>query len=185
MATPFRAAFAALAFIVAFAAGGARAMTAYDFEFVSIEGEPMPLQAWRGKALLVVNTASFCGYTPQYTGLEALWKAYRDKGLVLVGVPSDSFNQEYADNAKIKKFCDANYSLTFPMTESNEVKGKQAHPFYQWVRREGGREAVPSWNFNKVLIDGEGRFVRTFRSDVGPDSAELREALGKALPPTP
>ncbi|MGE0668169.1 MAG: glutathione peroxidase [Sphingomonadales bacterium] len=156
--------------------------TAYDFEFTSIEGEPMPLKTYQGKALLVVNTASFCGYTPQYQGLEALWKTYRDKGLVLIGVPSDSFAQEYDDNTKIKKFCDANYSITFPLTESNAVKGNDAHPFYKWVREAGGRTAVPSWNFNKVLIDYEGNFVQTFKSDVTPDSSELKAALAKALP---
>ena len=156
--------------------------TAYDFEFISIEGEPMPLKTYQGKALLVVNTASFCGYTPQYKGLEALWNAYKDKGLVLVGVPSDSFAQEYKENTKIKKFCDANYSITFPLTESNPVTGKEAHPFYKWVREAGGRMAVPSWNFNKVLIDSEGRFVQTFKSDVTPDSPELKAALDKALP---
>jgi glutathione peroxidase len=156
--------------------------TAYDFEFISIEGQPMPLKTYQGKALLVVNTASFCGYTPQYKGLEALWNAYKDKGLVLVGVPSDSFAQEYKDNGKIKKFCDANYSITFPLTESNPVTGKEAHPFYKWVREAGGRMAVPSWNFNKVLIDSEGKFVQTFKSDVTPDSPELKAALDKALP---
>jgi glutathione peroxidase len=163
-------------------ANAATQHSAYDFEFVSIEGEPMPLKTYQGKALLVVNTASFCGYTPQYKGLEAIWKTYKDKGLVLVGVPSDSFAQEYNDNAKIKKFCDANYSITFPLTESNPVTGKDAHPFYKWVREAGGRTAVPSWNFNKVLIDAEGNFVQTFKSDVTPDSPELQAALAKALP---
>ncbi len=158
------------------------ARRAHDFSFVSIEGEPMPLAAWKGKALLVVNTASFCGYTPQYRALEALWKGYEDKGLVLIGVPSDSFAQEYDDNADIKKFCDTNYAITFPLTESVAVKGKDAHPFYKWVREAGGRVAVPSWNFNKVLIDADGRFVRTFKSNVTPDSAELRDALAKVLP---
>lgn len=158
---------------------------AYDFSFVSIEGNPMPLETYRGKPMLVVNTASFCGYTPQYKALEALWLGYKDKGLMVVGVPSDSFAQEYSDNSKIKKFCDTNYSITFPLTESNEVKGKKAHPFYQWVRETGGRMAVPSWNFNKVLIDAEGNFVQTFRSDVKPDSPELQAALAKVLPKSP
>ncbi len=156
--------------------------TAYDFSFTSIEGTPMPLDAYRGKAMLVVNTASFCGYTPQYKGLEALWQNYKNKGLVLIGVPSDSFAQEYNDNAKIKKFCETNYSITFPLTESNDVTGKNAHPFYQWVREVGGRVAVPSWNFNKVLISADGKFVRTFKSDVKPDSPELQAALDEALP---
>jgi glutathione peroxidase len=155
---------------------------AYDFSFVSIEGNPMPLETYRGKPMLVVNTASFCGYTPQYKALEALWLGYKDKGLMVVGVPSDSFAQEYSDNSKIKKFCDTNYSITFPLTESNEVKGKKAHPFYQWVREAGGRTAVPSWNFNKVLIDDEGNFVQTFRSDVKPDAPELQAAIAKVLP---
>ena len=162
-------------------AKAAGAHTAYDFSFVSIEGKPMPLAAYRGKALLVVNTASFCGYTPQYRALETLWETYKDKGLVLIGVPSDSFAQEYEDNRKIKSFCDTNYRITFPLAESNEVKGRKAHPFYQWVRDAGGRLAVPSWNFNKVLIDSSGNFVQTFRSNVTPDSAELRAALDKVL----
>jgi glutathione peroxidase len=187
MGNPLRAVLAIMTVaIVAIAvSSGARAMTAYDFNFVSIEGDPMPLKAYEGKALLVVNTASFCGYTPQYKSLEATWLAYKDKGLVVVGVPSDSFNQEYSDNAEIKKFCDTKYSITFPLTESNNVKGGKAHPFYQWVKERGGRDAVPSWNFNKVLIDAKGNFVQTFRSDVTPESPDLREALAKALPKSP
>jgi glutathione peroxidase len=165
------------------AIGPASAETAYDFTFEAIEGGPLPLDQFRGKALLVVNTASFCGYTPQYKGLEALWKSYKDRGLVVIGVPSDSFNQEYGKNAEIKDFCETNYSITFPLTGSNEVKGRDAHPFYRWVREAGGRTAVPSWNFNKVLIDADGQFVELFRSNVKPDSKELSEALEGALPP--
>lgn len=163
-------------------AKGALAMTAYDFEFTSIEGEPMPLNDLKGKPLLVVNTASFCGFTPQYRGLEALWQDYKDKGLVLIGVPSDSFNQEHDDNAKIKEFCDTNYSITFPLTESNPVKGADAHPFYKWVREAGGITAEPSWNFNKVLIGTDGAFKQTFGSSVTPDSPALRNAIDAALP---
>ncbi|MBI1180536.1 MAG: redoxin domain-containing protein [Alphaproteobacteria bacterium] len=185
MQTVFRLAAASLLLAAVTMSSSASAATAYDFDFVSIEGAPMPLKAYQGKALLVVNTASFCGYTPQYKGLEALWRRYQDKGLVVVGVPSDSFNQEYDDNAKIKKFCDTSYSITFPLTESGPVKGNHAFPFYQWVKQQGGREAVPSWNFNKVLIDSQGRFVRLFRSDVTPDSPELNDAIQQALPAKP
>lgn len=157
-------------------------MTAYDFDFTAINGDPMPLSDLDGKALLVVNTASFCGYTPQYQALEELWQEYKDKGLVLVGVPSDSFNQEYDDNAKIKEFCDTQYSITFPLTESTSVKGTDAHPFYAWVKDQGGRSAEPSWNFNKVLVNADGKFVKTFGSGVAPDAGMLRRAIDEALP---
>ncbi|MDA0339922.1 MAG: glutathione peroxidase [Proteobacteria bacterium] len=161
---------------------GAVTMTAYDFEFTAIEGGPMPLKDLEGKALLVVNTASFCGYTPQYRGLEELWQAYKDKGLVVVGVPSDSFNQEQDDNGKIKDFCDTNYSITFPLTERSPVKGADAHAFYKWVREMGGITAEPTWNFNKVLIGSDGAFKQTFGSNVKPDSGVLRKAIDKNLP---
>ena len=179
ISTLFAAAVAAEVFL---SAKGAMAMTAHDFEFTSIEGEPMPLSDLKGQPLLVVNTASFCGFTPQYRGLEALWQDYKDKGLVLIGVPSDSFNQEHDDNAKIKEFCDTNYSITFPLTESNLVKGNDAHPFYKWVRDVGGVTAEPSWNFNKVLVGADGTFKQTFGSNVTPDSAALRNAIDATLP---
>ena len=183
ISTLFAAAVAAAVSAEVFlSAKGAMAMTAYDFEFTSIEGEPMQLEDLKGQPLLVVNTASFCGFTPQYRGLEALWQDYKDKGLVLIGVPSDSFNQEHDDNAKIKEFCDTNYSITFPLTESNPVKGTDAHPFYKWVREVGGMTAEPSWNFNKVLIDADGTFKKTFGSNVTPDSSTLRNAIDDALP---
>ena len=113
---------------------------AYQFEFVSIDGEKLPLDAWRGRPVLVVNTASFCGYTPQYSDLEALWQRYRDRGLVVLGVPSNDFGQqEPGSAAEIKEFCTTNYSVDFPLTEKCRVIGGEAHPFYRWIAADSRR----------------------------------------------
>ena len=135
-----------------------QARTAYDFSFTSIEGEPLPLERFKGKALLVVNTASLCGFTPQYEDLQALWETYRDKGLVVIGVPSGDFGgQEYDSAERTRDFCDANYRITFLLTEKVHVSGEEAHPFFAWVTGELGSLSVPRWNFYKYVIDPEGR----------------------------
>jgi glutathione peroxidase len=163
------------------AAKGKTGMTAYDFEFVSIEGAPMKLADFRGRPLLVVNTASFCGYTPQYTGLEELWRAYRDKGLVLIGVPSDDFGgQEPGTAAEIKAFCEG-FDVSFPLAEKNVVAGPGAHPFYRWLAGELGEGSVPRWNFFKYLIGRDGMPRGAWPSRVEPMSAEMRGALDAAL----
>lgn len=157
-------------------------MSAHDFEFVAIDGDPLPVRAWTGKPVLVVNTASFCGYTPQYAGLEALWRAYKDRGLVLLGVPSNDFGgQEPGSAAEIKAFCET-YDVSFPLSRKERVTGGEAHPFYRWIAAELGDAGVPRWNFHKYLVDGEGLLVGAWPSPVTPESAELRSAIESVLP---
>lgn len=157
----------------------AHAASAYDFQFTSIDGKPMPLSAYKGKTLLVVNTASECGYTPQYADLEKTWKTYKDKGLVVVGVPSNDFGgQEPGSEAEIKKFCEANYDVDFPLTTKNVVKGADAHPFYKWANAQAGD---PKWNFHKYVIGPDGTLAGSFNSKVKPDAPELVQAIETSL----
>ena len=158
------------------------AKTAYDFSFTSIGGEPLPLSVFKDKAVLVVNTASQCGLTPQYDGLEALWASYRDKGLVVLGVPSNDFGaQEPGSEDQIKSFCETRFAVDFPMTAKNVVKGDGAHPFYQWAKDELGEEAEPKWNFHKILIGRDGRPVAGFGSRTEPGDPALKAAIEAAL----
>jgi glutathione peroxidase len=164
-------------------AGTARAgeVTAHDFTFESIDGGPLRLADYAGRPILLVNTASMCGFTPQYEALQSLWAEYRDRGLVVLGVPSDDFGgQEYDSSAEIKQFCEINYGIDFPMTEKVAVKGDDAHPYYRWVGMQG-RLMVPKWNFHKHLIDGEGRIVDWFASTTAPDSRKVIAAIEKQL----
>jgi glutathione peroxidase len=158
---------------------------AYQFEFTALDGGKLPLAAWRGRPLLVVNTASFCGYTPQYRDLEALWRRYRDDGLVVIGVPSNDFGeQEPGAAADIKKFCETNYQIDFPLTEKNRVVGAAAHPFYRWVAAQLGEGGTPRWNFHKYLIGPDGRLAGTWPTPVRPSdpaiTGEIEAALGNA-----
>lgn len=156
------------------------ASSAHDFKFEAIEGGPLPLSGYKGKAVLVVNTASLCGFTPQYKGLQALWEQYRDKGLVVLGVPSNDFGgQEPESEAKIKEFCEVNFAVDFPMTAKYAVKGDAAHPFYKWA---GAAKGEPKWNFHKYLLGPDGTLVGAFGSRVAPDSADLRTAIEAVLP---
>ncbi|MEQ9447991.1 MAG: glutathione peroxidase, partial [Rhodospirillaceae bacterium] len=130
--------------------GSAMATTAHDFSFSAIEGGELPMSQFAGKAVLVVNTASFCGYTPQYTGLQALWDEYRDKGLVVLGVPANNFGgQEPGSDEEIKQFCEVNFSVDFPMTSKESVAGADAHAFYKWAAVTLGTDKAPKWNFHK------------------------------------
>lgn len=157
--------------------------TAHDFSFEAIEGGPLPLSGFAGKAVLVVNTASLCGFTPQYEGLQGLWEAYRERGLVVLGVPSNDFGgQEPGSEAEIKGFCEVNFGIDFPLTAKVSVKGPAAHPLYRWLALELGEESQPRWNFHKYLLDPEGRAVAWFPTRVEPGSADLREAVERALP---
>ncbi|MCS6878695.1 MAG: glutathione peroxidase [Geminicoccaceae bacterium] len=160
---------------------GAAGEGAYAFAFVSIEGEPLPLARFRGRPLLVVNTASLCGFTYQYAALQRLWTRYRERGLVVLAVPSNDFNQEPGTNAQIKTFCETNFALDFPMTEKVRVRGPDAHPFFLWLRRELGERAGPRWNFYKYLIDGQGRAVAVWPSSVEPEAPEIARAIERAL----
>jgi glutathione peroxidase len=157
-------------------------MSAHDFEFKSIDGKPLKLSAFAGHPVLVVNTASQCGLTPQYKGLEALYQKYKDKGLVVLGVPSNDFGrQEPGTESEIKEFCDTRYRITFPMTAKYPVTGAQAHPLYQWVLGQAGEAAAPRWNFHKYLIGPKGELAGIFGSRVDPSDATLAAAIETEL----
>ncbi len=161
----------------------AAAETAWDFAFTSIDGESMPLSAYRGKALLVVNTASRCGFTPQYEGLQALWERYRDRGLVVIGVPSNDFGgQEPGSAAQIKSFCQTNFAVDFPMTDKNQVVGQEAHPFYRWAAATLGAAEAPRWNFHKYLVSPDGALVAALPTRAEPTSDPVIAAVEKVLP---
>jgi glutathione peroxidase len=155
---------------------------AHSFSFTSIEGKPLPMSTFKGKAVLVVNTASECGLTPQYKGLEALWKARKDKGLVVLGVPSNDFGaQEPGAETQIKEFCEMRYGVDFPLTSKEHVIGGEAHPMFKWIAKELGEGAAPKWNFHKYLIGKDGSIAGTFGSRTEPDAAELTHAIDAAL----
>jgi len=156
--------------------------TAYDFSFKSIDGKPLPMSTFKGKAVLVVNVASQCGLTPQYTGLEALWKAKKDKGLVVLGVPANDFGaQEPGTENEIKTFCETRFNVDFPMTAKEHVIGGEAHPLYKWIAGELGEGAAPKWNFHKYLIGKDGSIAGTFGSRTEPMAAEIVDAVDAAL----
>ena len=147
--------------------------------FNSIDGGPLDLAAYRGGPVLVVNTASRCYFTSQYDALQALWDKYRDRGLTVVGIPSDSFKQELADNKAVKDFCEANFSIDFPMSTMVEVTGPKAHPFYVWANAQG---YAPKWNFYKLLLDGDGAIVASFGTFTDPDAPAVTAAIEAQLP---
>src|SRR5277367_673607 len=152
---------------------------AWAFDFPAIDGGTLALRAFQGRVLLVTNTASFCGYTPQYAGLEKLHTALGAQGLTVIGVPSRDFNQESADNATVKAFCETKFGVDFPLAGIAHVRGAQAAPFYAWVREQTGWE--PNWNFNKVLIGRDGRVAGTFGSGDTPHGQKLTQAITAAL----
>lgn len=155
---------------------------AFEFTFQDIGGGDMPLAQFNGKVLLVVNTASRCGFTKQYEGLQRLYEKYKSEGFVLLGVPSNDFmGQEPGTNAEIKKFCETTFGINFPMTEKVHVKGAEAHPFFLWAAAQPEGTA-PAWNFTKYLIAPDGRLLETFGSRTEPDDEELVSAIEKALP---
>ncbi|MDX1540510.1 MAG: glutathione peroxidase [Geminicoccaceae bacterium] len=165
-------------------AGLADARSAHDFSFTSIEGEPLPLEAYEGRPVLVVNTASLCGFTYQYAGLQDLWERYRDHGFVLLAVPSNDFgNQEPGSEAEIKEFCEVNFDIDFLLTEKQTVKGEDAHPFFRHVRAELGEGAVPKWNFHKYLVGPDGELLGAWPSRVEPTSDEITSMIEKVLAP--
>ncbi|WP_439122453.1 glutathione peroxidase [Marivita sp.] len=146
-----------------------------SFSFPSIDGGEINLEKWHGQPVLVVNTASRCGYTRQYDGLQALYDTYRDQGLVVLAVPSNDFRQELASDDAVKDFCEVNFALDFPMTTITSVRGETAHPFYKWLETEVG--FTPRWNFNKVLIAPDGSVAATFGSNARPLSRPVISAI--------
>lgn len=155
----------------------------HDFTVTSIEFTDMPMADYKGKAVLLVNTASYCGYTPQYEGLQALWQEYRDKGLVVLGVPANDFgDQEPGSEKNIKNFCQVNFQVDFPMTRKMVVNGEEGTaPVYEWLASVLGEDSRPKWNFHKYLIGPDGTPVAYFPSKVTPQSAELKAAIENTL----
>ena len=159
------------------------ATSVYDFEALSIDGRPAHLSTQRGKVLLIVNTASECGFTPQFDGLEALWEAYRERGFVVIGFPSNQFGgQDPGSNDEIATFCRANYGVSFPMMSKVEVNGDGAHPLWKWLTSEArgilGSQAI-KWNFTKFLVGRDGRVIRRYGPTETPDS--LKKDIEAAL----
>ncbi len=165
----------AFASAAAFAAGGI-----YDFTLNSIDGKPAPLTEYKGHPVLLVNVASKCGYTPQYAGLESLYRKYKDRGLVVIGVPANNFGgQEPGTNEEIKTFCKRNYDVSFPMMSKVSVKGSGKAPLYEYLTSTGGGEV--KWNFTKFLVGKDGQVIARFEPAVKPDAPELTSAVEKAL----
>ena len=153
----------------------------YDFTIESINGETINLNDYKNKAILVVNTASYCGFTKQYDDMQELWDRYKSKGLIVLGVPSNSFNQEKSKDSDIKKFCEVNFNITFPLSTLTEVKGDNAHDIFKWARENHGKSAIPKWNFHKILINKEGKIEDTFNSFTKPFSKKIIDTLEKIL----
>ena len=154
----------------------------YDFEIKSITGEKIKLSDYKGKAILLVNVASNCGFTKQYTDLQNLYENYKDKNFIVLGVPSNQFGgQEPGTNKDIKEFCETNFNITFPMTDKINVKGDDAHIIYKWAKKNFGNSSVPKWNFHKILINKEGKIQNTFGSFINPTSRKITSQLEKIL----
>ena len=156
--------------------------TFYDFKINSINGEELNLSSFKGKTVLLVNVASKCGFTKQYDGLQKLYEDYREKGLVVIGIPSNQFGgQEPGTETEIKDFCETNFSINFPMTSKYEVKGDNAHPIYIWAKDTYGKSTVPKWNFHKILINKNGKVEDTFASFTAPLSNKIIKKLEEIL----
>ena len=153
----------------------------YDLSIESITGELINFKDYKNKAILIVNTASYCGFTKQYDELQELWDLFKTKGLIVLGVPSNSFNQEKVNNTEIKKFCEINFNINFPLTTLTEVKGKNAHELFKWAKENYGKSAEPKWNFHKILINKEGKIEDTFASFTKPMSKKLIKAIENIL----
>ena len=153
----------------------------YDFSIESITGEVINFKDYKNKVILVVNTASYCGFTKQYDELQELWDLYKEQGLIVLGVPSNSFNQEKNKNADIKEFCEVNFNINFPLTTITEVKGDKAHDLFKWAKKNHGKSAIPKWNFFKILINKDGKVEDTFSSFTKPMSKKLIDKIENIL----
>ena len=161
--------------IAAAGALGAATQAVAEYVFPSIDGGDLEMSGWAGRPVLVVNTASRCGYTPQYEDLQALYDRYRDRGLVVLAVPSNTFRQELGSNEDVRDFCELAYGLDLPMTEITEVRGAAAHPFYRWLADHHG--FVPDWNFNTVLIGPGGEFAGAWGARVRPGARPIVDRI--------
>ena len=153
---------------------------AYDFSFKGLDGNQINLKDYDKKVIVVVNVASRCGYTPQYNDLQKLYTEYKNE-LVVIGVPTNNFKQEPKNNAEIKKFCEANFGITFPMSEKVDVIGNNAHDFFKWAKKNHGIAAIPKWNFHKIIIGKDGKVADTFASFTKPTSKKFINAISKEI----
>jgi len=147
--------------------------TFFDLNIESITGEIINFNEYENKVVLVVNTASYCGFTNQYEELQELWDNYKSKGLVVLGIPSNTFNQEKKKNDEVKEFCEVNFNINFPLSTISEVKGDNAHEIFKWAKKNYGKSAVPKWNFYKILINKEGKIEDTYSSFTSPTSNKI------------
>ena len=154
---------------------------ATDFSFKSVDGSALNLAEHKGKVIVVVNVASRCGFTNQYEGLQTLWKTYKDKGVLVVGVPSNNFRQEPGSNKEIKDFCETTFGIDFPITQKIDVIGNKSHPFYVWAKNNHGLSAVPKWNFHKIIIGKNGKVANTFSSITNPSSNKFMSSIEEEL----
>jgi len=153
----------------------------YDFKIESITGEVIDLNEFQNKVVLITNTASYCGFTKQYSDLQKLWQKYKEEGLIVLGVPSNSFNQEKSNEKDVKDFCEVNFNINFPMTKITEVKGDDAHEIFKWAKKNYGKSAVPKWNFHKILINKKGKIEDTFASFTNPMSNKITSKIESLL----
>ena len=154
---------------------------AYDYSFKDLDGQELKLSEFKEKVVVVTNVASKCGFTSQYEDLQTIWEKYQSKGLIVIGVPSNSFNQEFETNKEVKNFCEAKFGISFPMTQKEIVRGENAHPFYKWAKNSYGNGSVPKWNFHKIIIGKNGKVFDTFASMTNPTSKKFIRSLEKAL----
>ena len=154
----------------------------FDFSVELVNGKLIDLKEYKNKkAILLVNTASYCGFTKQYTDLQNLWEKYKTQGLIVLGIPSNSFNQEKKANKEVKEFCEVNFNISFPLSEITNVKGENAHPVFKWAKESFGNSAVPKWNFHKILINKNGQIIDTFASFTSPMSSKIIKKIEKSL----
>ena len=153
----------------------------FDFSMESISGNEIHFNEYKDKVTLIVNTASYCGFTKQYADLQNLWDKYKQDGLIVLGVPSNSFNQEKKSEKEIKNFCEVNFKINFPITKITNVKGEKAHPLFIWAKNNYGKSAVPKWNFHKILINKEGKIEDTFSSFTNPMSDKIQNKVKMVL----
>ena len=154
---------------------------AYEFDFNGIEGNLISLNEYKDKVIVVVNVASRCGFTNQYEDLQSLWSKYKDKNVVVIGVPTNNFKQEPGSNKEIKDFCETNFNINFPMTEKIDVIGNNAHPFFKWAKDNHGKSAIPKWNFHKIIIGKNGKVADTFSSITKPSSKKFIDLIEKEI----
>jgi|TARA_B110000444_G_C18622486_1_gene492853 glutathione peroxidase len=154
---------------------------ATNFEFNGIDGNVIKISDYKNKVILIVNVASRCGFTNQYKDLQELWANYKDKGLVVIGVPTDNFKQEPGTNREIKDFCETTFGIDFPITEKTNVIGKNLHPFYAWAKENYGIAAIPKWNFHKIIVGKNGKVADTFASITNPSSNKFIKIIDQEL----